>query len=173
MRLLGVITAIVVATVDLLYVWYIGFVQSGVSDQPWRVPFVASYLGALAICALLSAIVSGGSWRVVLAGACASGLLVLGFLAMFSIGLPLVVMGLLTVAALVTAIKGEASPRLAVGASVAGALVALIVLLAGLGISERIIACPLGAVSGGGTTFLSGSYSYTCQNGRAIVTFGK
>jgi hypothetical protein len=173
MRLLGVIAAIVVVTVDLLYVWYIEFVQSGVSDQPWRVPFVASYLGVLAICALLSAVVSGGSWRVVLAGASASGLLVLGFLAVFSIGLPLVVMGLLTVAALVTTVKSEPHPGLAAGASVAGALVAVVVLLAGLGISERIIACSPRAVSGGGTTFLSGSYSYTCQNGRAIVTWGK
>jgi hypothetical protein len=173
MRLLGVIVALLVVTVDLLYVWYIEFVQSALSDQPWRVPFVASYLGALAICALLSAVVSGGSWRVVLAGAAASGLLVLGFLGMFSIGLPLFVMGLLTTGALVMAVKSAVRPGLAAGAPVVGALVAVIVLVAGLGISERVIACSPGLVSGGGTTFLSGSYSYTCQNGRAIVTWGK
>src|ERR1700674_112760 len=98
MRRLGLIVAIVVAIVDALYLWYIGFVQGGTSDQPWRVPFVASYLGALAICAVLSVTVPEGSWRLVLAGASVGGLLVLGFLTMFSIGLPLVVVGLLTVA---------------------------------------------------------------------------
>lgn len=52
MRRLGLIVAIVVATVDILYIWYVGFVQGGTSDLPWRVPFVAAYLGALAICAI-------------------------------------------------------------------------------------------------------------------------
>jgi hypothetical protein len=75
MRPLGLIVAIVVATVDIFYVWYVAFVQSGTSDQPLRVPFVAAYLGVLAIFAL------------------------------FSIGLPLVVMGLLAVTALVRVIQ--------------------------------------------------------------------
>jgi hypothetical protein len=172
MRRLGLVVAIVVAAVDVLYLWYVGFVQSGTSDQPLRVPFVAAYLGAVAICALLSTMVSAGTWRVALLAASASGLLVLGFFALFSIGLPLVVMGLLAVAALVEAIRSATRGGLAAGASIAGAAAALLVLLAGLGITERIIACGPGVVSGGGSGFLSGPYSYTCQNGRAIVTFG-
>jgi len=173
MRRLGLIVAGVVATVDVLYVWYIGFVQSGTSDQPWRVPFVASYLGALAFCAVLSATLPEGSWRIAFAGASAGRLLVLGFLALFSIGLPLVVMGLVTAAGLIRMINSATRRDLAARASIAGALTAVLVMLAGFGIAERIIACPPGAVSGGGGGgLLSGPYSYTCQNGRAIVTYG-
>jgi hypothetical protein len=172
MRPLGLIVAIVVATVDVLYVWYIGFVQVGTSDQPWRVPFVAAYLGVVALSALLSTFVPAGTWRVALLGASSSGLLILGFLALFSIGLPLVIMGLLMAATLVRAIERANRSGFSAGASVVGALTALLVLLAGLWITERIIACPPGAVSGGGTGFLSGSYSYTCQNGRTTVAYG-
>jgi hypothetical protein len=173
LRRVGVIVAIVVATVDVLYIWYVGFVQTGTSDMPWAVPFAASYLGLLAVCALLSATGSTGSWRIALLGASGGGLVVLGFLALFSVGLPLFVMGLVSIAALVRAIRGATNRGLATGASIAGALAALLVLLAGFEITDRIIACPPGAVSGSGTGFLTPSYSYTCQNGRTIVTFGQ
>jgi hypothetical protein len=173
MRRLGLVVAIVVVAVDVLYLWYVGFVQSGTSDQPLRVPFVAAYPGVVAICALLSALLSDGAWRIALLGASATGLLFLGFVAIFSIGLPLLVMGLLAVAALVEAIKRATRRGLAARASIAGALAAVLVMFAGFAITERIIACGPGVVSGGGSGgLLSGPYSYTCQNGRAIVTYG-
>ena len=174
MHRLGLIVAIVVAAVDVMYVWYVGFVQGATSDLPWRVPFVASYLAAVAICAMLSATVAARSLRVVLLGAAAGGLLLLGFFAIFSIGLPLVVAGLLTVVALVRAISGETGGGRALGASIAGALAAMVVLLAGFAITERIIGCAPGVVSGsGGGGLFSGPYSYACQNGRANVTYGR
>ena len=169
MRRVGLIVAIVVAVVDVLYISYVGFVQHGTSDTPWVVPFVASYLGLLAVCALLSATGVAGPGRIALLGASAGGLVVLGFLALFSIGLPLFVMGLVSIAGLVSAIGGATNRGLATGASIAGALVAVPVLLAGFQIIDRIIACPPGAVSGSGAGFLTPSYSYTCQNGRTIV----
>jgi hypothetical protein len=173
MRRLGLIVGVVVATVDALYIWYVVFVQGATSDLPWRVPFVAAYLGVVAICAVLFATASSPIWRIALVGASAGGLLVLGFFALFSIGLPLVVMGLLLAVALVSAINSGSRRSVAAGASIAGALAAVLVLLAGFEITGRIIACPPGAVSGsGGGGFLSESYSYTCQNGRAIVTYG-
>ena len=174
-RRLGVVVAILVVVVDVLYVRYIVFVQDATSDQPWRVPFVASYLAAIAICALLSATLPAGSWRLALIGAATAGLLVLGFFGLFSIGLPLFVMGLVAVGILVGQITRAQSRRAAAGASIAGILAAVVVLMAGFEITARIIACPPGAVSGGGSGggFLTGSYSYTCQNGRAIVNFGQ
>jgi hypothetical protein len=172
MRRVGLIVATVVATLDVVYIGFIAFVQGGTSDQPWRVPFVASYLGVLALCAILSATVSQESWRLAFAGASAGGLLVLGFLALFSIGLPLVVMGLVTAVALVRVITSASRRGIAAGASIAGVLASVLVLFAGIWITERIIACPPRAVSGSGSGFLSGSYSYTCQNGRAIVRYG-
>ena len=172
MRRVGLIVAIVVAVVDVLYVWLVGFVQGARSDMPWAVPFAASYLGLLAVCALLSATGSPSSWRIALLGAAAGGLVVLGFLALFSIGLPLFVMGLVSIAALVRTIRRATIRGLATGASIVGALAAVLILLAGFEITYRIIApCRPGVVSGGGTGFLTPPYSYTCQNGRAIVTW--
>jgi hypothetical protein len=171
MRRVGLIVAIVVAVVDALYIWFVGFVQGATSDMPWVLPFVAPYLGLLAVCALLSATGSSSSWRIALLGASAGGLVVLGFLALFSVGLPLLVVGLVSIAALVRAIRGATKPRLATGASIAGALIAILVMLAGSEITDRVIACRPGVVSGGGTGFLTDSYSYTCQNGRTIVTW--
>jgi hypothetical protein len=174
MRRVGFIVAILVATVDILYVWYVRFVQSGTSDLPWRVPFVASYLAAMAICAVLSVTVSLQAWRMALLAASAGGLLLLGFFAMFSIGLPLLLLGLFAIAVLINAVKGSTRRGLAIGSSIAGAIAAVLVLLVGFEITERIIACPPGVISGGGGAgFLTGPYSYTCQNGRAIITYGQ
>jgi hypothetical protein len=170
MRRLGLLVAIVVAIVDILYVWYIRFGQAGIaSDLPLRVPFVASYLALMAVCAALSTL-GPGRWRAALLGACAAGLLLLGFFAIFSIGLPLLIIGLLATAILVHTINDSVRRRTAVALAIASALVAVVLMLAGFEVTGRVIACPPGAVSGGGTGFLTGSYSYTCQNGRAIVT---
>lgn len=52
MRRLGLIVAILVAAVDILYLAVVR--GQGVSDQPWVTRFVAAYLAALAICAALA-----------------------------------------------------------------------------------------------------------------------
>jgi hypothetical protein len=92
-------------------------------------------------------------------------------LALFSIGLLLFVMGLVSIGGLVMGIRGATNHGFATGASIAGALLAVLIMVAGFAISDRIIACRPGVDSGGGTGFLTSSYSYTCQNGRAIVTW--
>lgn len=171
MRRFGLIAAILVLTVDAFYVWYVVFKQGASSDQPWTVPFVGSYLAALAVCAVFSAMTSSGTWRLALLGAATAGLLLLGFFALMSIGLPLFVMGVVAAVMLVRQIA-KARPRAFPAAvSLAGMLAAVVVLLAGFAITSRIISCPPGAVSGGGSGFLAPSYSYTCQHGRAIVTW--
>jgi len=94
-------------------------------------------------------------------------------LALFSIGLPLIVAGLVAFAGLLRTINDSAGRRMAAGTSIAGALAALVVLFVGFVVTERIIGCPPGVISGsGGGGFLTSSYSYTCRNGRAIVTYG-
>jgi len=172
MRRLGLIVAILVVTVDALYVWYVVFRQQGASDLPLRVPFVASYLALLAACALLSSWLPDRTWRIALLAASTAGLLLLGFFALFSIGLPLFVMGV--VGAVALSRQMDALPRrTAARVAVAGMVAAVLVLLVGFEITGRIIACAPGAVSGSGSGsgFLSGSYTYTCQNGRAIVAW--
>ncbi len=100
---LGLIVAILVAAVDILYLAVVR--GQGVSDQPWVAPFVAAYLAALAICAALAAAVPSGRWQAGLLGTSAAGLLLLGFFALFSIGLPLVAAGLLAIFGLVRQLK--------------------------------------------------------------------
>jgi hypothetical protein len=172
-RRLGLVIAIVVAVVDILYLWYIRFKQGGPpSDLPLRVPFIAAYLALLGICAALSTVVVR-RWRVALLGACAGGLLLLGFFGLFSIGLPLVVAGLLAIVSLTRSINENVGRRVAVATATAGGLVAVVLLIGGFEVTERIIDCPPGVVSGGGGSgFLTGAYSYTCQNGRAVITNG-
>jgi len=169
---LGLIVAILVAVVDILYIAIIH--GQPASDLPWRVPFVAAYLAAIAVCAALSTRVRSRRWQAGLLATSAAGLLLLGFFGLFSIGLPLVVAGLLAIAGLASVIGGSARRGVMVASSLAGGLVAVVVLLAGFEVTERIITCPPGVVSGGGGSgFLTGSYSYTCQGGRAIVTYGR
>lgn len=174
MRRLGLVIAIVVAVVDILYLWYIRFKQGGLpSDLPWRVPFIAGYLALMAICAALSTVATA-RWRTALLGACAGGLSLLGFFGMFSIGLPLLIAGLLAIVDLIRSINGAAARRVVAATAMAAGLAALVLLIGGFEITERIIDCPPGVVSGGGGSgFLTGSYSYTCQNGRAIITTGR
>ncbi len=168
---LGRIVAILVAAVDILYLAVVR--GQGVSDQPWVAPFVAAYLAALAICAALAAAVPSGRWQAGLLGTSAAGLLLLGFFALFSIGLPLVAAGLLAIFGLVRVVGKSERRGMMVASSIAGGIVAVVGLLAGFAVTERIIACPPGAVSGGGSGgLLAGSYSYTCRGGRTIVTWG-
>lgn len=173
MRRLGLIVAILVLTVDVLYVWYVVFVQRDGSDQPWTVPFVAAYLVAMAVCAVLAATIPAATWRLAFLGATAIGLLVLGFFALMSIGLPLFIMGLVSAAVLVNAIRHAARRRRALAVSLTGALASISLQFVGFAVTERMIACPPGAVSGSGGGLFSGSYTYTCQNGHAIVRFSQ
>lgn len=165
---IGTIVAILVVAVNIVYVAIAG--GQGASDQPLRVPFVAGYLVTLAVCAAIAAGTPSNRWRAGLLGASAAGLVLLGLFAIFSIGLPLLVAGLLAVAGLVRLIGLTSQPRSLLARSLAGGVIAVVLLFGGFAITERIIACPPGAVSGeGGGLFTS--YSYTCQNGHATVTY--
>jgi len=78
MRRVGLMGAIGVVLVDILYIWYVEFVQGGLpSDLPWRVPFVAAYLALMAIVAAVSTTVAPGggprSSARVAGGFCCSG----------------------------------------------------------------------------------------------------
>jgi hypothetical protein len=97
----------------------------------------------------------------------------LGFFALFSIGLPLGAAALLAIVGLVRVVGKSERRGMMVASSIAGGIIAVVGLLAGFAVTERIVACPPGAVSGGGSGgLLAGSYSYTCRGGRTIVTWG-
>lgn len=128
--------------------------------------FIAAYIllmAALQVASLRMGL--GGRGRMILRAGAAGGLLVLGALALASIGLALVVASLLTFvsAGMVAVEKGPS----AVVFSGAAALLAVVVLVAGFEVTERIVFCPThGYMGGGGTGFITGPYHYECVNGQ-------
>lgn len=147
--------------------------QGGAPSDVVTVAFVASYLAALA--ALLAASLLR-RWsmvvRVSLRAAAAGGLLVLGVLAIFSIGLPLLIAGAMATGATVRTLRGPLLGAPSISA-VAAAAVAVVVLVAGFEITERMIVCPAHGSSGGaGTGLVTGPYYYDCVNGRLTFHSG-
>ena len=176
MRRLGVAAALIAGTVDVLYLGYIRSQAAG-NPQFLRVPFVAIFIAGMAICAALSARKSAARWRPLLLGASAAGLLLLGYFGIFSIGLPLLVAGAFALVSLVGTLSLEGSPpagsgkTAAAGMAAAGAVTAVVVLLAGFSLAERAIRCPAnGFESGSGPGVLGGSYEYSCNKGKLTIS---
>ena len=147
--------------------------HGGARPDVVTVAFVASYLVALA--ALLAASLRR-RWSVVvrlsLRAAAAGGLLVLGVLAIFSIGLPLLIAGAMATGATVRTLRGPFLTASSLSA-VAAAAVAVVVLVAGFEVTERMIVCPAhGSSSGGGTGLVTGPYYYDCVNGQLTFHSG-
>jgi hypothetical protein len=147
--------------------------QGGAPSDVVTVAFVASYLAALA--ALLAASLPR-RWsavvRLSLRAAAAGGLLVLGVLAIFSIGLPLLIAGAMAIGAAVRTLRGPFLSTSSISA-VAAAAVAVVVLVAGFEVTERLIVCPAhGSSGGGGTGLVTGPYYYDCVNGQLTFHSG-
>jgi prepilin signal peptidase PulO-like enzyme (type II secretory pathway) len=170
MRWAGVGAAIIAAAVDVLY---LGTASS--DAQFLRVPFVAGFIALMAICAALSARRSGTRWRPLLLGISVAGLLLLGLIGIFSIGLPLLLAGLLALVGLINSLirPGTAprrSGRAAAGMAAGGALLAVVVLLGGFIVTELAIRCPSNGVMGGSGSSLFGGSAYSCDNGKLTIS---
>jgi hypothetical protein len=135
--------------------------------------FVACYLVALA--ALLGASLMrrwSAAVRLSLRAAAAGGLLVLGVLAISTIGVPLLIAGAMATGATVRTLRGPFVTPSSLSA-VAAAVVAVVVLVAGFEITERLIVCPVhGSSGGGGTGLVTGPYYYDCVNGQLTFHSG-
>jgi hypothetical protein len=176
MRWLPVIAAIIAATVDILY---LGFVNSQGDGNPQflRGPFVAAFIALMAICAALSSRASAARWRTPLLGASGAGLLLLGFFGIFSIGLPLMVAGALALVELIRTLgpgdpsRGTLGKAAGAWLAAGGAVLAVVVLLVGITVTELAIRCPgTGTMGGSGATLLGGSYQYSCDNGALTIS---
>ena len=165
MLIVSVIAFVLVLLTDLLYIVLIN--SQGQSVQPYIPRFVGSYLAVIAAIIGLALLPRDEmvQIRVPLRAAAAAGLLVLGFLTGFSIGLPLVLAGLLTTFAL-TRTSREARSRPARLSGLVAAAVSVAILLAGLEVSTRTIVCEPGSNdAGGGSSLILGQYQYECVNG--------
>src|ERR1700730_1438398 len=140
-RLLTWVALILVLATDSAYGLLIRG-QGGVSLDSYTVPFVAGYLLVLAALLIASLMpLPGPAWRMPLRAAAAGGLLVLGVLAIFSVGLPLVIAGALATGATVRTLRGPQLTRASLSA-IAAAVLAVVVLVGGFEVTQRVIVCP-------------------------------
>jgi hypothetical protein len=154
------------------YLWLKLGQGSGPLDV-YTVLFVAGYLVIMATLLLTSLMrLRRPAWRMPLRAGAAGGLLVLGILAIFSIGLPLVIAGAMATGATVRTLRGPFATPASLSA-VAAAVVAVVVLVAGFEVTARMIVCPAhGSASGGGTGLVTGPYYYDCVNGQLTFHSG-
>jgi hypothetical protein len=139
----------------------------------FTVIFVACYLIAMA--ALLGASLMprwSAAVRLSLRAGAAGGLLVLGVLAISSIGLPLLIAGAMATGATVRTLRGPFVTPSSLSA-VAAAALAVVILVAGFEITERLIVCPAqGSSGGGGNGLVTGPYYYDCVDGQLTFHSG-
>lgn len=167
-----VLVAVPVVSVVVIAAAYVAIIVNQPSHPDvFVVPFVAGYMVATAVLLAVSLLESPRvvSLRPALRGAAAGGLLVMGVLALFSIGLPLMFAGALATAATVGTVRRHPS-RTAIGSAAAGAAVAFVVLVVGFDVAWRIIVCPPSGEMGGTQPglFVSG-IAYDCSNGRLTI----
>src|SRR2546428_989238 len=110
LRWVVLIAVIVACAVDIVYVSQVVGPSGGRGDPlAWRSPFVALFIAVMAIAGSLAVRPSAAGWRIVLLGLSSVGLLAIGYLGIFSIGLPLLVAGLGVLVALIGTVV--ASPK--------------------------------------------------------------
>ena len=171
-RVLVAVPIILVVVADALYVAIV-LNQDPNPPESFTTRFVAAYLAVMAGLLMVSLMQRWGTAvRAALRAAAAAGLLVIGVLALMSIGLLLVIAGAMATAAIVRTL-----PRPALKASnllsAVSAVIAVAVLIAGFEVTGRMIVCPsTGSMSGGGTGFLTGPYYYDCVNGHLTYHSG-
>jgi hypothetical protein len=153
-----------VVAIDGLYLAIIHFQGDPAPANVLTAPFVASYLAVMAIL-LAASLLTAATAKPVLRAAASAGLLVLAVLAAFSIGVLILVVAGLAIAATIPTLGIQKSRRIRVAAGVA-ALVAAVVLIGGLELTSRFLVCPATGSSGGTTGSFFGQVSYECDNGR-------
>jgi len=165
-RYLAFIGAVICAAVEVPYTdWML---HGGGGEYTYREPFIASFLGFIAVMAAAGAVfVQQRHLASYLLMFSATGSLALGVVGIFSIGLPLILAAipLIVAAGLSSQHLGH---RLVAPAAIASAL---LVLLAGLAATELPYGCPQSGFSGGsGRVLFAVPYQWTCVNGKLTVS---
>lgn len=169
------LVAVAVVSLFAIVAGYIAIIRSQGAPPPdnvTTVPFVAGYLLAMAGLLGVSLVERSGIVRLrpALRGAAAGGLLPMGVLALMSIGLAIVIVAGLAIAATVLALTARPSLK-ATSSAVAAAIVAVVVLAVGFDISWQTIVCPATGQSGGTTVGLFGNGTgYECNDGVLTIT---
>lgn len=139
----------------------------------WRQTFVAAFIAVMVIAAALALRPSAASWRTVLLGLSSIGLLAIGYVGIFSIGLPLLLAGLAVLGVLIGSLVASPQPAGVLRAG-AGGLLALVIFVGGLELTAQAISCPaVGFEGGSGSSLLRGPYHYLCVDGKLTVRPGE
>ena len=165
-----VLVSVAVAATLAIVVLYVSISRTQGGGGPptpdvLTVPFVASYI-ALMGGLLAASLFVPPALRPALRGAAAAGLLVLGWLAIFSIGVAILIAAGLAIGSTVLALNERPGARPVASAVVAGVL-AVVVLVAGFEFSWHYLVCPPTGQQGGTTAeFLPGHFAtYECNDG--------
>jgi hypothetical protein len=172
-RTLVLIAVVLVVMGDAGYVLIVA-TQGSYPPDAFTVPFLAGYWLVMAVMLGLSVLDRPrlAALRPALRAGAAAGLLVTGVLGLFSIGLPMVIAGALATGAAVRTLAGR-DRRWAVSIEALAAVVAVVVVVAGLEVTARLILCPSHGASGGsGYGLVSGAYHWQCVDGRLTFASG-
>jgi hypothetical protein len=172
-RTLVLVAAVLVLIGDAGYVLIVA-TQGAYPPDAFTVPFLAGYWLVMATMLGLSVLDRPrlATLRPALRAGAAAGLLVTGVLGLFSIGLPMVIAGALATGAAVRTLAGR-DRRWAASIEALAAVVAVVVVVAGLEVTARVILCPPHGVSGGsGYGLVSGAYHWQCVDGRLTFASG-
>ena len=166
-RILITIAVSGIVAVDVLHSAIIRGQGEGPPDV-FTAPFVAGYLGLMA--ALLgSSLFLPPPTRTVVRSAASTGLVALGLLALFSIGILILAMAGLAIATTVQALAASGSARV-LGASALASIVALALLVGGFELAWTHLVCPSTGESSGTTASFFVQQSYSCSHGRLTTT---
>ena len=166
-RILVGLAVVAVAATDALYLAIVAGQGGEPTPDVLTVPFVAGYLALMGVLLLLS-LNAQPEVTPGLRAAASAGLLGLGFLSGFMIGLAVLVAAGLAVASTVLALIRRSSPRI-LGSSAIAAFLAVAVLVAGFQFAWQYLVCPPTGQMSGTTAGFFGQASYQCDGGRLTL----
>ncbi|HKW07925.1 MAG TPA: hypothetical protein VJS19_10205 [Candidatus Dormibacteraeota bacterium] len=161
MRVLTWFAIAALVAIDALYLSIINLQGGPDAPDVLTVPFVATFLALMAIC-LRASLLAPARVKLPLRAAASAGLVVMGMIGAFSIGLLILVVAGLSIA--VTA----GTPATRLGSIIAAGIASVAVvgiLVIGFEISWHHIVCPATGSGGGTTAGFVSQTAYSCQNG--------
>ena len=168
-RTLALVGAGIALVVDVVYLGIIEG-QPGDGALSLRVPFVAAFIGLMAVASWIGARARMERYAPPLLALSGAGLFAMAAIALFSIGLAIMLAAVPVLIAAVAATARARSQRALVQA-LGGALVALAVFVVGIASTEIPVACPpTGFAAGSGPGLFRGPYHWSCANG--VLTVG-
>jgi hypothetical protein len=158
-RILVATSIVAIVAIEALYLAIVTNQGGPPPDTTWITPFVAGFLAVAAVLMLVWLAISG-PLRAGLLGSASGGLLLMGVLSAFSIGVPVLIAAALSTAGLVLTVRRRPVAKTIVSA-IAGIVVSVGLLVGGFQVAWQRIEGPATGQSGGTTaSFIGPGESY-------------